>query len=138
MDDTPSAFFQELRDTVLRRSIGRIALAVLLALALLQLLNAIVVGAIFPILAYLFDPHHQSALFRDQLPIPRYVLGAYFMQFVLAVIVVFYGNRWLFRPKVHEEEEAAIAESDPSLNVDLGSLAASASGDTPEPNQSPR
>jgi large-conductance mechanosensitive channel len=109
MDDTPKAFIEELRSSILRKRVGQIALAVVLAEAAWRLLNALVWYLIIPIIGKAFEGHTESVLFERsaRAPIPWQNLFGSVLEFVLTVIMVFYLNRWIHhRPKLKVEDES--------------------------------
>ncbi|MCU1268827.1 MAG: hypothetical protein JWN74_121 [Acidobacteriaceae bacterium] len=97
MDDTPKAFLEELRSSVLKKRVGQIALAVVLAQAGWRLLNSFTWFFIMPVISRFFSGQTESVLFPGTRgkPIPWENLFGSFLEFLLTVIVVFYMNRWI-------------------------------------------
>jgi large-conductance mechanosensitive channel len=103
MDDTPGHFIQELRTSILRKRVGQIALAVVLAEACLRFLNALTWFLIVPLIGDLLDRHTESVLFVTPRPFPLQQLTGSVLDFGLAVIFVFYLNRWIHRQSASVE-----------------------------------
>jgi large-conductance mechanosensitive channel len=97
MDDTPGQFVQELRSSLLRKRAGQIALAVILAQACLRFLNALTWYLIVPTVGKLFEGHTESVLFQTRTPFPWQPLLGSLLDFGVALIFVFYLNRWIHR-----------------------------------------
>jgi large-conductance mechanosensitive channel len=99
MDDTPKAFLYELRSSILKKRVGQIALAVVLAEAVWHLVNSLTWYLIIPLIGKSFRGHTESVLFESATkhPIPWENLFGSLLQFVLTLIVVFYLNRWVQR-----------------------------------------
>jgi large-conductance mechanosensitive channel len=95
MDDTPGHFVQELRSSVLRKRAGQIALAVILAEACLRFLNALTWFLIVPIVGTLLNGHTESVLFQTRVAFPWQQLLGSVLDFAVALIFVFYLNRWI-------------------------------------------
>ena len=95
MDDTPAHFVQELKFSLLRRRAGQIAVAVILAEACLRFLNALTWFLIVPAIATLLRGHTESVLFETRTPFPVQQLFGSVLDFFLALIFVFYLNRWV-------------------------------------------
>ncbi|MFZ0279815.1 MAG: MscL family protein [Candidatus Sulfotelmatobacter sp.] len=97
MDDIPKAFLEELRSSVLKKRVGQIALAVVLAEAVWRLVNSLTWYLIIPIIGKSLRGHTESELFESTTthPMPWENLFGSLMEFVLTVIVVFYLNRWV-------------------------------------------
>ena len=105
MDDTPKGLLGELRTTVLKKRVGQIALAVVLAEAVLQLITALTWYLIIPVLGRLLHGQSESVLLKAsaEAPIRWENLFGSLLVFLLAVIVVLYLNRWIQRkPKLAE------------------------------------
>jgi large-conductance mechanosensitive channel len=99
-DDTPKALWGELQSSIVRTSIGRIALAVVLAQAVLNFIRTFVWNLLMPIVANLLHHQSESVLFeryRNE-PIRWDYLFNSLLQLVLAVIFVLFVNRWI-RPR---------------------------------------
>jgi large-conductance mechanosensitive channel len=99
VDDTPKAFLEELRSSLLRKRVGQIALAVVLAQAAWRLVTALVWYAIIPIIGKSLRGNTESVLFTGATthPFPWDNLFASLLEFALTVILVFYLNRWIQR-----------------------------------------
>jgi large-conductance mechanosensitive channel len=99
MDETPKAFLEEFRSSILKKRVGQIALAVVLAEAVWRLVNSLTWYLIIPIIGKSFQGHTESVLFESATthPIPWENLFGSLMEFVLTLIVVFYLNRWVQR-----------------------------------------
>jgi large-conductance mechanosensitive channel len=97
MDDTPGHFVHELRSSLLRKRAGQIALAVILAEASLRFLNALTWYLVVPTIAALLKGHTESVLFETQTraPFPWQPLFGSVLDFAIALIFVFYLNRWI-------------------------------------------
>jgi len=97
VDDTPKAFVEELRSAILKKRVGQIALAVVLAQAVWRLLNSFTWFLIMPIVRRFLEGGNESVLVGTAGLISwDNVLGSV-MEFLLAVVVVFYLNRWIHR-----------------------------------------
>jgi large-conductance mechanosensitive channel len=107
MDDTPKAFLEELRSSILKKRVGQIALAVVLAEAVWRLVTSLTWYLIIPLIGKSLDGHTESVLFETatRRPIPWENLFGSILEFVLTVIVVFYLNRWIHRKPLPETEE---------------------------------
>jgi large-conductance mechanosensitive channel len=97
MDDTPGHFVQELRFSLLRKRAGQIALAVILAQACLRFLNALTWYLIVPTVGKVLEGHTESVLFQTRTPFPWQPLFGSVLDFGVALIFVFYLNRWIHR-----------------------------------------
>jgi large-conductance mechanosensitive channel len=97
MDDTPGHFVQELKSSLLRKRAGQIALAVILAEACLRFLNALTWFLVVPTIAAVLKGHTESVLFETQTraPFPWQPLLGSVLDFAIALIFVFYLNRWV-------------------------------------------
>lgn len=117
MDDrTPSAFLESYR-TILRGRIGQIALAIALAWTFIRLIANFVSSFAVPLLARLLAPVESVFLQEAKLPFPWLGLAGTILEAALSLVALFYLVRWVqHRPEPAEQH-------DPSLNVDLGSLA---------------
>lgn len=107
MDDTPRQFIDELRLAILRRSIGQIALAVVLAEECIRLLNALVWYVVIPLIANMLNGHSESVLFARNLNFPWLQLIGSLLEFVVTIIFVFYVNRLIYgrnRPRRKQDE----------------------------------
>ncbi|PYX86383.1 MAG: hypothetical protein DMG68_15560 [Acidobacteria bacterium] len=119
MDDTPKAFVEELRSSVLKKRVGQIALAVVLAQEVIRFLNSLVWYLIIPIIGRTLEGHTESVLFQTATlrPIPYESLFGAFLELFLAAIAVFYINRWIQRkPRIETIEDTSIdAEMTPQI-----------------------
>jgi large-conductance mechanosensitive channel len=112
VDDSPRAFAHEFRSAILRKRVGQIALAVVLAEACIRLLYALVWFLVVPFIAFLFRGHTESVLFPDRLVFPWQQLFGSCLEFALALIFVFYVNRWIrgSLPRPYAREEMRVPE----------------------------
>ncbi|MGA8491666.1 MAG: hypothetical protein WB711_14665 [Terriglobales bacterium] len=112
MDDTPGHFVQELRSSLLRKRAGQIALAVILAEACLRFLNALTWFLVVPFIAAVLKGHTESVLFETQTraPFPWQPLLGSVLDFAIALIFVFYLNRWIHGAP--EEDRVGLASSE--------------------------
>jgi len=117
MDDTPKAFFEELRSGLLKKRVGQIALAVVLAQAVWRLMSSLVWYLIIPVIGRSLEGHTESVLFESaaQRPFPWEALFGSLLEFVLTVVVVFYLNRWIHN-KPREDRAAEITSAENQLN----------------------
>jgi large-conductance mechanosensitive channel len=97
MDDTPGHFVQELRSSLLKKRAGQIALAVILAEAGFRFLNALTWFLIVPTIATVLKGHTESVLFETRTSFPWQQLLGSVLDFAVALIFVFYLNRWIHR-----------------------------------------
>lgn len=99
MDETPKAFLEEFRSSILKKRVGQIALAVVLAEAVWRLVNSLTWYLIIPLIGKSFQGHTESVLFESATthPITWENLFGSLMEFVLTLIIVFYLNRWVQR-----------------------------------------
>src|SRR5689334_20921297 len=97
MDDTPTAFFTELKNGILKKRVGQIAVAVVLAEEVLRFLATIVWSLIIPVIGKLLQGNTESVLFEGPArnPIPWINLAGAVIELVFVIIVVFYANRWI-------------------------------------------
>jgi large-conductance mechanosensitive channel len=115
MDETPKGLLGELRTSVLKKRVGQIALAVVLAEAVLQLITAVTWYLIVPVIGRLLSGQTESVLFKAsaESPIPWERLFGSVLVFILAVIVVLYLNRWIQqKPKASGESDAGGSADD--------------------------
>jgi large-conductance mechanosensitive channel len=131
LDDTPKAFIQELRSSLLRRTVGQIAIAVLLAQAALRLVNALIWYFVIPLLGRALRGDTESVLFSSATtrPIPWENLFGSLLEFTATVVLVFYLNRWVQRKPVPVSEEPIRKE-----DVSIEEVPESAAGAKPEYN----
>jgi large-conductance mechanosensitive channel len=99
VDDTPKAFLEEFRTSVLKKRVGQIALAVVLAEAVWRLVNSLTWYLIIPLIGRAFQGHAESVMFESATrhPMPLENLFGSMLEFLLTVITVFYLNRWIHR-----------------------------------------
>jgi|RhiMetdeSRZDD1v2_1073273.scaffolds.fasta_scaffold786343_2 large-conductance mechanosensitive channel len=95
MDNTPRQFFEEFRSSILKEKIGIIAMAIILAQAVLRLTYALSSFLVMPLIARVFFGHTHSVLFESPAPFPYEQLLGALVDFALAIVVVFYINRWV-------------------------------------------
>jgi large-conductance mechanosensitive channel len=112
MEDTPQSFVEEFRIAILRKRVGQIALAVVIAEALWRFLDSMVWLLMVPVIAKTFLTHSDSVLFNTaaQAPIPWERLIGSLLEFLLTLIVVFYLNRWIHRKPKSETMQAPAEE----------------------------
>jgi len=108
MDDNPRQFIDELKFAIVRRRVGQIALAVVLAEECIRFLSALVWYLIIPTISNILEGHSDSVMFQSQQhrSLPWIQLLGATLEFVVAVIFVFYVNRWLYgrnRPRTRDE-----------------------------------
>jgi large-conductance mechanosensitive channel len=121
MDDTPKGLLGELRSSVLKKRVGQIALAVVLAEAIWRLISALTWYLIIPIIGKFLHGQTESVLFEAARsnPIRWDTLFGSLLEFVLVVIVVLFLNRWIqqrpSRASEHDplEEEPLVTEEKP-------------------------
>jgi large-conductance mechanosensitive channel len=97
MDENPKAFLEELRSGILKKRVGQIALAVVLAQAVWRLLNAFTWYVLVPIIGKAISGRTESVLFESAARLPfqwESIIGS-LLEFTLTVILVFYLNRWI-------------------------------------------
>lgn len=99
MNDTPQAFVEELRSSLLNKRVGQIALAVVLTEAAWRLVVALTWYLIIPDIGRVPRGSTESVLFAGAVahPLPLESLFGSLLEFGLVVILVFYLNRWVQR-----------------------------------------
>jgi large-conductance mechanosensitive channel len=109
MDDTPKALIEEFRTALLRKRVGQIAIAVVLAEAAWRFVNSLVWLVIFPVLGRILQGHTESVLFESATknPFPWERLIGAVLEFALTLILAFYVNRW-----IHKKPEEVSAPSE--------------------------
>jgi large-conductance mechanosensitive channel len=118
MDETPRGLLTEFRATVLKKRVGQIALAVLLAQAALQLITTLTWYLIIPAFAKLLRGQTESVLFEKSADSPVHwdtVFGSVLI-FLLVLILVLYLNRWIQRRSKLADEtptDVAVLEDEP-------------------------
>ncbi|HEX3321495.1 MAG TPA: MscL family protein [Terriglobales bacterium] len=113
MDENPKAFLEELRSGILKKRVGQIALAVVLAQAVWRLLNAFTWYVLVPIIGKAISGRTESVLFESAARLPfqwESIIGS-LLEFTLTVILVFYLNRWIKKPIALETATAEIPEA---------------------------
>ncbi len=107
MDDTPKAFVEELRSSLLRKRVGQIALAVVLAQAVWRLVNALTWYLFIPLISRGLRGNTESVLFSGTAtrPLPWESLFGSLLEFGLLLILVFYLNRWVQRKPAPTETQ---------------------------------
>jgi large-conductance mechanosensitive channel len=98
MDDTPRQFVHELRSTLLKKFVGRIAVAIVLAEACLRVLNALTWFLVIPVIAAVLKGNTESVLFKNQQVFPWEQLFGSILEFAGTLIFLFYVNRWINKP----------------------------------------
>jgi large-conductance mechanosensitive channel len=109
-DESPKKFIEELKQSIFRRRVGQIALAIVLAEASIRYLNALIWFFIIPVISNILKGHTESVLFASQRTFPWDRLAASTLEIVAAVLFVFYANRWMYglnRPRNLEEIETS-------------------------------
>ena len=126
MDDSPKGLLGELRTAVLKKRVGQIALAVVLAEAIYRFISAITWYLIIPILGKALHGQTESVLFDtpSRNPIRWDTLFGSLLEFALVVIVVVFLNRWIQqRPPATEAstlpEDAEVVEEPSSRPAGL-------------------
>ncbi|MFI5107241.1 MAG: hypothetical protein ACHP78_00175 [Terriglobales bacterium] len=128
MDDNPRAFLEELKHSIFRRSVGKIALAVVFAMAVMRFISNLIWYLVIPILNEFFR-QSGSVLFPKERQFPVVQLFGSVMEFAGAVIAVFYLSRWVQKKPREaaigqaEQLELGLEPEEPALQVALGSLA---------------
>ena len=126
MDDTPRAFFEELRSGILKKRTGQIALAVVVAEAIWRLLNSITWYLVMPVIGRFLQGQTESVLLARSTgkPIPWENLFGSLLEFLFTVIVVFYLNRWINKKprlsQVNTDVEYSIVGEPPDLSSESG------------------
>jgi large-conductance mechanosensitive channel len=125
MDDTPGHFVQELRSSLLRKRAGQIALAVILAEACLRFLNALTWYLLVPAIGKLLDGHTESVLFQTRTPFPWQPLLGSMLDFAVALIFVFYLNRWIHHTSAEDGVRLTASDQVSELEPEIAPLHAS-------------
>jgi large-conductance mechanosensitive channel len=107
-DDTPKGFLEEVRTSILRKRVGQIALAVVLAQSVWRLISALTWYLLMPAMGRFFNGNTESVLSKSYRhnPIPWQNVAGSLVEFGFTVIAVFYLNRWIHqkpRPAVEPE-----------------------------------
>jgi len=133
VDDTPKAFFEELRSSLLKKRVGQIALAVVLAEAAWRLVTSLTWYLIVPLVGRALRGNTESVIFEKATtnPLPWESLFGSLLEFGLVVILVFYLNRWVQRkptPATTEDVDTESSSTGEALQVE------EASGEKPLPS----
>lgn len=106
-DDTPQGLLGELRASILRKRVGQIALAVVLAEAVWRLVSALTWYLIIPIIGKFLHGQTESVLFQAarSSPIRWDTVFGSLLEFVLVIIVVVFLNRWIQRRPGRQQEQ---------------------------------
>jgi large-conductance mechanosensitive channel len=126
MDDTPKAFFEELRSSLLKKRVGQIALAVVLAEAAWRLVSSLTWYLIIPLIGRALRGNTESVIFEKATtnPLPWESLFGSLFEFGLVVILVFYLNRWVQRkptPATTEDVDTESSSTGEALPVEEAS-----------------
>ena len=98
VDDTPRLFAYELRSSLLKKFVGRVAVAIILAEAFLRFINALTWFLVIPAIAVVLKGNTESVLFKNQKVFPWEQLVGSVVEFAGTLILVFYANRWINHP----------------------------------------
>jgi large conductance mechanosensitive channel len=106
-DDTPKGLLGELRTTILRKRVGQIALAVVLAEAIWRLVSALTWYLIIPLIGRFLHGQTESVLLEGESskPIRWDTIFGSVLEFVLVVIVVIFLNRWIQRKPSRPDDD---------------------------------
>jgi large conductance mechanosensitive channel len=106
-DDTPKGLLGELRTTILRKRVGQIALAVVLAEAIWRLVSALTWYLIIPLIGRFLHGQTESVLLEAESskPIRWDTIFGSVLEFVLVVIVVIFLNRWIQRKPSRPDDD---------------------------------
>jgi large-conductance mechanosensitive channel len=123
VDDTPKAFLEELRSSLLRKRVGQIALAVVLAEAAWRLVSSLTWYFVIPLIGKVLRGNTESVLFvgTSSRPFPWENLFGSLLEFSLVVILVFYLNRWIQRkppPATTEDVELEYSSTGDALTIE--------------------
>jgi large-conductance mechanosensitive channel len=115
VDDSPKAFLEELRTSLLRKRVGQIALAVVLAQAAWRLVTALTWYLIIPVIGKALRGNTESVLLGRATanPFPWENLFGSLLEFGLVVIPVFYLNRWIRRREKPDFKSEPPSEPEP-------------------------
>ena len=108
-DESPKQFLEELKQSIFRRRIGQIALAIVLAEAIIRYLNALTWYVVIPVISNGLKGHTESVLFPGQRTFPWDRLAGSTLEIIVAILFVFYANRWMYglnRPRKVDEMDA--------------------------------
>jgi large-conductance mechanosensitive channel len=120
MDDTPKGFLDELRGSILRRTVGQIAIAVVLAEAAWKLVSSLTWYLILPMIARALRGNTESVLFSKSTSTIRWdnLVGS-LLEFGLTVILVFYLNRWVKGRPSPTAAETEFSSSGDALSIPI-------------------
>ena len=106
-DDSPKGLLGELRTTILKKRVGQIALAVVLAEAVWRLVSAFTWYLIVPVIGKFLHGQTESVLFQapSNTPIRWDTLFGSLLEFLLVVIMVVFLNRWIQRKPARPQEQ---------------------------------
>jgi len=106
-DDSPKGLLGELRTTILRKRVGQIALAVVLAEAIWRLVSALTWYLIIPLIGRFLHGQTESVLLEGESskPIRWDTIFGSVLEFVLVVIVVIFLNRWIQRKPSRPDDD---------------------------------
>ena len=113
MDDTPRAFIEEFRSAILKKRVGQIAIAVVLAQAVWRLINAFTWFLIMPIIGRFVERQTESVLFprSSGTPISWENLFGSVLEFLFTIILAFYANRWIHTKPTRVEDNSELEYS---------------------------
>jgi len=124
--DTPKGLWGELQLSIVRTSVGRIALAVVLAQAVLGLIRTLVWYVFMPVVADFLHQQSTSVLFeqyRDR-PIRWDFVFNSLLQLGLAIVFVLFVNRWIRpRPVTIDAQDNVTEEPTPEDSSATGKTA---------------
>jgi large-conductance mechanosensitive channel len=123
VDDTPKAFLEELRSSLLKRTVGQIALAVVLAEAFWRLVTSLTWYLIIPGIGKALRGNTESVFFKNSsaYPFPWEKLFGSLLEFGLVVILMFYLNRWVQRkpaPTAMQNIHPEYTSTDENLRIE--------------------
>lgn len=117
MDDSPQDFGHEFKSAILKKRVGQIALAVVLAEACIRFLNALTWFLVIPIISALLQGHTESVLFNSKPAFPWQQLFGSCLEFTFAIIFVFYVNRWIKGTLPKSRLSKPMEDPDPLTNM---------------------
>jgi large-conductance mechanosensitive channel len=114
VDDTPKGLLRELKTSVLKKRVGQIALAVVLAEGVLRLVTALTWYLTIPVIGKSLRGQTESVLFQaaSTNPIRWDTLFGSLLEFVLVVILVLFLNRWVQR---NPEDDDRVQDEPPVI-----------------------
>ncbi|HKR86012.1 MAG TPA: MscL family protein [Terriglobales bacterium] len=106
MDDTPKAFFEELRSGIMKKRVGQIALAVVLAQAIWRFVSSLNWYLVMPVLGRFLHGQTESVFLPNSTarPVPWENLFGSVLEFVFTIMVVFYLHRWIHKKPVGAQD----------------------------------